>query len=126
MFTAGKVRDLLELKNDRSTILALRLNKLSNIDAAKEFVYDTPYVGIYKEISYILSKFREMPQGMGRRMTGLTVSQLGYVLDKMVEPWPDAWIAIAIRYQLLAVSCKDYSIKEIMQMKFANLDKGVT
>jgi hypothetical protein len=63
---------------------------------------------------------------MGRRMQGLTVAQLSYVLDKMGEPWPNIWIAITIRYQLLAISNKNYSLEEIMEMRFNNLDVNQT
>lgn len=125
MFTVGQVRETLELSNDeaKSSIISLGLTKRWFEDRdLNTFIVPIFYSNIYKNISYILSKFRDIPQGFNRKVNGLTINQIGYVLNGMNEPWPDVIIATTIQYQLLATENKFYSLDEIMQMKFWNLD----
>lgn len=121
MFTARQIHDTLRTSNERSVILALQVKE------DNDFIFDlcehTPfYSNVYNYVSYALESFRKLPHGTNRKVHGLTVSQIGTVLDNIGEPWPDIVIATAIQYQLLKMENKFFPISEIMTMKFFNLD----
>lgn len=132
MFTVRQIRETLELSSDetaKSIVLSLKVNHrwdgdknndLLLFDLSEQNIF---YSNIYDKISYVLQEFRGMEYGI-TRLKGLTVSQIGWVLGRDIvgEPWPDIVIATAIQYQLLKIENKFFSISQIMDIKFFNLD----
>lgn len=130
MFTVNQVRETLELSDYTSAtdaISSLKLNRKwydSLCDAVFDFELSSPfYFNIYKDIALVLRVFREMSQGMEPVLKSLTVAHIGFVLDRIGEPWPDITIATAIQYQLLKIKNKFIPISEIMTMSFHNIDE---
>jgi hypothetical protein len=122
MITIEQVKYTLDLLNEpenaRPLVLTLKLNSLDKKSEAKLPQF---YQGIYDGINYVLEQFRSIPQGMTPFMKGLDVKQIGYVMDKSGDSWPDFVIAQTIQYQLLITKNKFYSLQEIMKMKFKDL-----
>jgi hypothetical protein len=81
------------------------------------------FTAIYSHISNILHQFRTMQHNyLHDQPTGLTAGQIGLVMEKIEEPWPDTLVEEAIQYQLHKVEGVDFPIDEIRTEKFANLD----
>jgi hypothetical protein len=122
MITIEQVKYTLDLLNEPENVRPLVLTlKLNSLDKKSEAKLPQFYQGIYDGISYVLEQFRSIPQGMTPFMKGLDVKQIGYVMDKSGDSWPDFVIAQTIQYQLLITENKFYSLQEIMKMKFKEL-----
>jgi hypothetical protein len=122
MITIEQVKYTLDLLNEPENVRPLVLTlKLNSLDKKSEAKLPQFYQGIYDGINYVLEQFRSIPQGMTPFMKGLDVKQIGYVMDKSGDSWPDFVIAQTIQYQLLITKNKFYSLQEIMKMKFKDL-----
>lgn len=129
MYTIQQIRNTLEIlaefeDNARAKEILPHLS-CDNDKAGNDFLVIDIAPGFYSDVianvKLVTKVFRDTPQGI-RRVKGLTVSQIGDIMDGLDEPWPNDVIATAIQYIILAKHNKLLSAEQIMSMKFNDLD----
>lgn len=124
MFTLRQIRDTLELlvehKQDAeaAALLPYVARRWDESPDNDHILFEVP--AFFDEIAVHISSVLDSFTRMSTRVHGLTIAQIGAVMDRHDEPWPDYVIAAAMQLRLLANENKLYHTDAIMEMEFAS------